>query len=64
MAKTVEVTIKARVRVPDAWRLKDLSIDKNISIPMNHTEIIGYSVCTTPFQPHVLTISQSIKGES
>lgn len=63
MAKTVEVTIKARIRVPDAWRAADIGIDKNMVIPMQHHELSDYQFLVTPFQPRVLTLAHSVKDE-
>lgn len=63
MAKTVEVTIIARVRVPDSWRLGDMSVDKNMVIQMQHHELGDYQHLTTPFQPRVLTLAHSVRPE-
>lgn len=64
MSRTVEVTIVARVRVPNNWAPASMSVDKNMPVLLEHFEYDGFSVLTTPFQPRVLTIAHDIKEES
>lgn len=63
MSRTVEVTITARVRIPNSWNIKDIHVDRNQQIDMQHFEYDGYTVLETPFQPRVLTIQHSILEE-